>query len=209
MSNEVHELRQHAARLEFELGRVRETVENQFSRIEVLERRLSGKDLANQVGDLPAPSCDTEDGVLAFLKQSDERSQFYLESTNTGPLRGSPGLNCYSLKDKTNLVLGIAVFDQSIDALRRIVAMIAENQRRTRGFIPVFMSNTPDFSPFRAQKYLYEYLRTDASMAESLKNKKHCQFLQERFQFIMNKWGINMVIDLSKDTSNTQHTRSR
>jgi len=202
MTKDLEELKRYTARLEFELSRVRETVENQFSRIEVLERHIYNSALA-----LPHSSLDlsnAESGKAGFLKNRETALHFFLDHPTTGPLVGTPGLGCYALKGKTKLTLGFAVFDQSVEALQHIVGRIVDNQRRTRGFTPVFLTNNPDFTPFRAQKYLYEYFRTDSDMVTSLKDKHHCQFLQERFQFMLKKWDISMVVDLSADLTYPQ-----
>lgn len=199
MSYREQELEQQVNRLQFELGRVRETVENQFNRIEVLEAKIAKSTIVfPDETDLPIKP---EDGkMVGFLKGATELPLFHLESSTTAPLIGSPGLGCYALKGKTQLVMGITVFDLDIVKLQNIVRQISEKQRKTRKFTPVFFTNNPDFSPFRSQKYLYEYFRTDTTLAEMLQDPNYSLFLQERFQFMLQKWGIDLIIDMSQES---------
>ncbi|WP_417795813.1 hypothetical protein [Terasakiella pusilla] len=199
MSDSIQDWQRHAARLEFELGRLRETVENQFNRIDVLERRLTQTPL-NETQKAHPFAMNRKDGrMIGFLKNANDTPDFYIESPSSGPLKGTPGYSCYALKGKDLSIIGIAVFDHTQEELESIVSLIGDTQRKSRTFIPIFLTNNPVFSPFRSQKYMYEYFRTDPSLETCMADETLSRFLQERFQYIIEKWGIDMIVDMSKE----------
>lgn len=201
MTPDDRQWRRRVKRLEHELGRVRETVENQFARIEVLERVATNTPAAMSDA-VPTLAPPPQDGpVVTVLKVDPGRPLFYAPDAGLPGLRGSPGLSCYALKDKVDLVLAIAVFDLPIQRLHDVVEMVADNQRRTRGFIPLFLTNNPDFSPFRAHRYLYEYFNAAPGFTDGQTDERRRTYQRERFQFLLRKWRVRMVIDLSETRS--------
>lgn len=196
MTQNPHDWQRRIARLEFELARVRQTVENQFARLEVLEDRLSTPPQPpTATHSLSLPRGETP--MVTTLKAEADSLVFHATRPPAPALQGSPGLSCYSDKDAISLILAIAVFNHDTAHIRGLVRMVAENQRRTRGFSPVFLTNNPDFSPYRSQKYIYEYFDTGTGLSHCLSDDRKRTYLQERFQFLLRKWSVGLVVDLS------------
>ena len=73
-------------------------------------------------------------------------------------LRPSPGLAAYALRsvpDLPNLVL--ALFLRPPGEIEGAIAKVLAEQQAGEPFLPVFLTNHPDFTPLREQRLAFEY----------------------------------------------------
>ncbi|HLB79991.1 MAG TPA: hypothetical protein VJJ77_05765, partial [Dongiaceae bacterium] len=90
-------------------------------------------------------------------------------------------------------MLGIAVCGLGRIEREAVVDLIDRQQRSSRDFIPVFLTDSTDFEPFRSRGYVFEYLpppprrrlRGTASWRE---------YAAERLELLRRKWNIAQVV---------------
>ncbi|KJE35850.1 hypothetical protein UF64_06985 [Thalassospira sp. HJ] len=183
--------------LEFQLMRTRELVENQYLRITALEALLGKEsetgDARQDVPSMTRYQCDD----MMMVKDFDPA--YFQTACRLPPASVNPGLGCYGLNNQVDLVIAVLTFARSTEETGQIVGRIFENQCRTRGFRPVFFTDNPDFTPFRRNRYVYEYFPSQTLIKRGAEQGREYQkFGQEKFVFALKKWGINTILDISR-----------
>jgi hypothetical protein len=181
------------AALKSEARRLRAQAQAQFRELESLRRRLAALSgeieegrsvtihpvgLARRTGGLPRPG-EVEPTTPWWP------TTVYPESALVPP----PGLASLSLREKECPVLGFIVLGMDPDSLKRMVDLVSAAQLATMNFIPVFFTDSPDFSVFRRYGYVFEYVLAVGASATG-----------ERLDYLKRKWGVHSTIDL-RETS--------
>ena len=97
----------------------------------------------------------------------------------------TPGWASLSLQRHNSRVIGFIVFGMTGDKLDRTVDLISVSQRASMNFIPLFLTDSVDFSSFRKHGYVLEFMS-----AAEVSNPKG------RLDYLRRKWGIRSIIDL-------------
>ena len=190
------------------VGRLRERVENQARHIETLERclgtALNRAGLENQTIVLrdrlprlpitenhadshhPLPDRIADPGTDPSWWPSAER--------NPAPLPPEPGWGCYGLGDQVSKVLGISLLGMEENRLSATVEMISTQQRKTRDFLPVFLTTSTAFHVFRAQGFVFGYFPATPQRQLIASDAGWEDYLTERLAFVAKKWGIARII---------------
>lgn len=107
------------------------------------------------------------------------------------PLRAHSGDEAVSSINAAAETVGVTVFGLKGQNLENVVASVAAEQARTRDFRPVFLTESPDFSPFVSRGYSFEYI---SGFREYL-GPADDSLRAERLSAIAAKWGISRFID--------------
>ncbi len=190
------------------VGQLRERVENQARHIETLERCLdtalakAGLEsqtvvLHDKLPRLPEPAAPAAPHPVLPPRVHDlatDPSWWPATARTPTPLPPEPGWACYNLNDQVGKVLGISLLGMSDDRLATTVELITAQQRKSRDFLPVFLTSSPGFHVFRAQGFVFEYLpaRPHRDLVEPTGDWQ--DYLADRLAFIARKWGITRVI---------------
>lgn len=190
------------------VGQLRERVENQARHIETLERCLNtalvkaGLEsetvvLRDKLPPLPGPAVPATPRQLLPPRVADvatDPSWWPTASRAPTPLPPEPGWACYNLSDRVGKVLGISLLGMSDDHVVATVELIAAQQRKSRDFLPVFLTSSSAFHVFRAHGFVFEYLppQRQRDLVEPIGDWQ--DYLAERLAFIARKWGMTRVI---------------
>lgn len=185
-------------RLELELTRARELVENQYVRMEVMEARLNPD--AGPAKHDDAVSLSATSYQVSMLDMVQDVSLNYYDLDKILPRSTvNPGLSCYGMGRQVDLVIAVLVFGHDLSKIEQIVQKVVNNQQRTRAFKPVFFTDHPVFTPFRRTRLVYEYFpKASQVKAVDVCAEAYENFQKEKFVFGLNKWGIETVLDMSK-----------
>lgn len=111
------------------------------------------------------------------------------------PLDPSPGWRCLAAHG-AQIRLGFDLRGIDEDLIESAVVEIEERQLSDRDFIPVFITDSPDFDVFRFRGYVFEYVPAAISRAPA-KHRAECRYLKQRLELIKAKWNLRDIIDLS------------
>lgn len=106
------------------------------------------------------------------------------------PLAAPAGHDCYSLEDDIEQTVGISVMGLTGPELEQVVAEIADQQLQQKDFRPVFLTDQPDFTPFVARGYAFEYLSGFRSYLETDPDGERA----DRIAALACKWGLSEII---------------
>ncbi len=189
------------------VGRLRERVENQARHIETLERCLSAAlvraglenhtiVLGDQLPRLPITDrADTHHALPPRIAEPDTDPSWWPSADrHPAPLPVEPGWACFGVGDKVGKVLGISLLGMPDDRVAATVAMISAQQRKTRDFLPVFLTTSTTFHVFRAQGFVFEYFPAASQRHFISADTSWEDYLAERLAFVAKKWGITRVI---------------
>ena len=190
------------------VGQMRERVENQARHIETLERCLgaalakAGLEsdtvvLLDRLPPLPEPAVPTTpQHVLPPRARDVATAADWWPAANRvpAPLPPEPGWACYNLSDRVGKVLGISLLGMSDDRVAATVDLIAAQQRKSRDFLPVFLTSSSAFHVFRNHGFVFEYLppRPQRDLVEPTGDWQ--DYLADRLAFIARKWGMARVV---------------
>lgn len=195
-----------------ELRRLREQMETLFRRSRLVERRLrevlseAGIEERTVVVADPVPplwqghtTSDDHAGNTGEAADNLDDVDAPPEDADWWPvarrmpraLAPTPGWACHGLKGRVDKVVGVSVCGFDREEVERIVAMIAERQRRTRDFVPVFLTDALDFDVFRAGGFVFEYVPPPDRRA-AIGNWG--TYLSRRRALLERKWGVSTVI---------------
>lgn len=87
-------------------------------------------------------------------------------------------------------VVAVALFGLDRAGIGLAVDQVAERQRASRGFVPIFLTDVADHGPFRRRGYLVEYFPPELAGAD-------VRHFRDRFEHVWTKWGASRLIDLS------------
>ena len=115
-------------------------------------------------------------------------------------LTPAPGWGCFEIANQAGKVLGISVFGIEQKRLAEILALIANQQRKTRDFTPVFLTSNTAFHLFRRYGFVFEYL-PPANQREGVAGQQDWNdYAAQRLELICQKWGIARIICFSSQT---------
>ncbi len=115
-------------------------------------------------------------------------------------LTPAPGWGCYELTGQAGKVLGISVFGVEQQRLAEILALIADQQRKTRDFTPLFLTSDTAFHLFRRYGFVFEYLPPAARRENVTGQQDWNDYAAQRLELICRKWGIARVICFGSQT---------
>lgn len=108
------------------------------------------------------------------------------------PLTVPPGDACCTLALEELEVVAVSVLGLRGANLEHAVAMVAEEQRKTMAFKPVFLTDSPDFGPMTRHGYLVEYVPQHLTLTTS----DTFGLAAAHRDIFTRKWGISREIDL-------------
>lgn len=106
------------------------------------------------------------------------------------PLAAPAGHDCYSLEDDGEPAIGISVMGLTGAELEQVVAEIAGRQLQQKDFRPVFLTDQPDFMPFVARGYAFEYLSGFRGYLETDADGQRA----DRIAALTRKWGLREIV---------------
>jgi glycosyltransferase involved in cell wall biosynthesis len=109
-------------------------------------------------------------------------------------LRPPAGPACQSLDDADVTAIAFAVFGLGGEALDKAVSNVAERQRVSMNFVPVFLTDCADHGAFRRRGYVFEYF--PKALYESLASGPA---FQDKMFVAWKKWGVGSLIDLGSN----------
>ena len=110
-------------------------------------------------------------------------------------LRPSPGLGAYDLRGVPDLPNAVfALFGLAGAELRHQLDRILPEQHGPQPFLPVFLTNDSDFTPFRDQRLAFEYLPFVCDDAAPPPEPGWAAYLLETLELTLRRWGVRRVI---------------
>lgn len=184
-----------AARTEQKL---RERVQAQFCRLEAVERsRKTGRrrKVGLRADKRPPAKVHNDFSTFSGADAPSSTPAFYRPDINAG-LSSGPGLCAFAATAERLPTLGLVVFDLDTHTLAYLVDDLARQQMLEPFCRPVFLTNNPDFSPFRRHRFVFEYFHTRCR--EEPGRQRLEQFLCERAAFVLRKWGITRLVRVGR-----------
>lgn len=184
------------AALHGEVKRLREVVERQFAELTALRLMMPTGDPPIVVDGLPYRSF-RKSVVPGRNSRTDRISDPVLWPTvrkPANPLWPNVGFGNYALDRSSAKVIGFAVFGMNDDDLEDAVRFVEDNQRRTRDFVPLFLTDATTISSFRKRGYSYEYFpphRLTRANAPMLR-----EYAEARLDLARRKWGLAGIVAL-------------
>lgn len=204
-----------AARLKPELpeiARLRAVVADQHRRLELVRGEISAGDATDVVADDLSPRCAKPRLRPAALTRLMEQARARLElaATNVGVayarawperqpavpvLRPTPGLPAYHLRGATALPnLVVALFARSAAEIPEAVARVLAEQQGDEPFLPVFLTNHPDFGPLRAHRLAFEYFPFVLDDEAPPPEPRWAAYFVATLELTMRRWGVRQVV---------------
>ena len=112
------------------------------------------------------------------------------------PLWPNVGFASYALDRSRAKAVGFAVLGMNEEDLEDAVRFVEDNQRRSRDFVPLFLTDSPAIGAFRKRGYSYEYLpghRVTRTNAAALR-----EYGEARLEFVRRKWGLAGIVTLGE-----------
>jgi hypothetical protein len=197
-------------RIAAELSRTRERVEAQSRRAEALERSLAvtresaGVQPAVINAFEPLPPAASRAQLNSAAVQTDRRRAALAPKNRDDwwpvgarpkrPLVPNAGWRNFSLQGKTDKVIGVSVCGLPREGVERAIALVAAQQTAQRDFVPVFVTDLPDFEVFREHGYVFEYFPAAARRGRPDDAQDWERYAAERRALITQKWGIDRVV---------------
>ncbi len=207
-----------AARLEppagGELARLRALVADQHRRLAVVRGELGTAEDGDVVVEPQTPRCPKPRLTQATLNRlmDEARARLELLDCTLGAslwrawperrapvpvLRPTPGLAAYSLRNLPELPnLVLALFGRQGPEMAHAVARALAEQRGEEPFLPVFLTNHPDFTPLREQRVAFEYFPFDLDEAASAPDPRWATYFVTTLELTMRRWGVRQVVML-------------
>lgn len=179
-----------------EIRRLREVVERQFAELTALRMMMPSGDPPIVVDATPYRSSRRSVGPAGNSRTS-RLSDPVLWPTARKPataLWPNVGFGNYALDRSKTKVIGFALFGMNDEDLEDAVKFVEDNQRRTRDFVPLFLTDATTISCFRKRGYSYEYFprhrltRTNAPVLR--------QYAEARLDLVRRKWGLVGIVTL-------------
>ena len=197
-----------------ELDRLRGLVADQHRRLEVVRGELAPSERADAIVEqLPArcPKPRLTRAALARLIE-EARARLELMDTTLGTLhwrswpehrpaipvlRPSPGLAAYGLRGLPGLAnLVLALFLRRAAEVEGAIAKVLAEQQAGEPFLPVFLTNHPDFTPLREQRLAFEYFPFEVDDAAPAPDPRWAAYFVTTLELTMRRWGVRQVVML-------------
>jgi hypothetical protein len=205
---QVSKLRAEIRELRIRNARLRELVELLASRTALLSQRVERSANATAVissfetfstSSIPRPRTTRQslEDVPGFSPIRD-CDWFPIFDSGFEPLDPNPGWKCLS-DHHTPIRIGFLLFGVDHDGIEQSVQRVEQRQLRRRDFIPIFVTDSTDFGPFRSRGYVFEHI--PAAIVQSPGSRRaERRYLRRRLELIKSKWGIGELVDLSSST---------
>jgi hypothetical protein len=196
-----------------ELVRLRDMVGEQHRRLRLIHRQMAAQAHADAVVEAFPARCAKprlSRGALAHLLE-EARLRLELQDSSLGAairavwperraqvpvLRPSPGLAAYALRGLPNVPnVVFALFGKSGSELKGAVDRVVGEQQTGEPFIPVFLTDHHDFTPFRDQRLAFEYFPFVLDEAAAPDPRWVVYFL-ETVELTMRRWGVRQIVSL-------------
>lgn len=197
-----------------EIDRLRGLVAEQHRRLKVVRGELAPADLADVIVEPLPARCPKPRLTAAALSRLMEvaRARVELMDTTLGAmhrmawperrptvpvLRPSPGLAAYALRgvpDLPNLVL--ALFHRQAGEIEGAIARALAEQLGGDPFIPVFLTNHPDFTALRQQRLAFEYFPFELAETAAAPDQRWAAYFVTTLELTMRRWGVRQVVTL-------------
>lgn len=188
---ELESLRAELRRVRSHNRRYREVIQNLFSRLAILEDRLSavssGPPLVTAFENLGRLETTTvEEGWDRPLPEArsgkGDPVNFVRTHEALKPLTPQPGWKCLAV-DRPQLRIGFTLFGMTERGVEEAVDLVEQRQVRSRDFVPVFFTDRANLRPFQSRGYVVEYVHTAGALGQ-------------RLDFLSTKWGFHKRVDL-------------
>ena len=179
-----------------EVKRLREVVERQFAELTALRLMMPSGDPPVVVDASPYRGLRRAIGPAGNTRTS-RSSDPVLWPTARKPanqLWPNVGFGNYALDRSKAKVIGFALFGMTDEDLEDAVRFVEDNQRRTRDFVPLFLTDATTISSFRRRGYSYEYFpshRLTRTNAPVLRD-----YAEARLDLVRRKWGLAGIVTL-------------
>ena len=195
-----------------ELARLRGLVADQHRRLTVVRGELAAPDETPAVTEALTPRCPKPRLTAAALAALVEQARLRLELMETSlgaihwqawperrpavpVLRPTPGLPAYGLRDLPGLPnLVVALFGRSPAQIAAAVERVLAEQRGEEPFLPVFLTNHPDFTPMREQRLAFEYFPFSLEEAAPAPDPRWAAHFVATLELTMRRWGVRQVV---------------
>ena len=110
-------------------------------------------------------------------------------------LRPSPGLAAYALRgvpDVPNMVF--ALFGKTAGETKAAIERVIAEQQAGEPFIPVFLTNSSDFTPLREQRLVFEYFPFVLDEAAPPPEPRWAAYFLETLELTLRRWGVRQVL---------------
>lgn len=114
--------------------------------------------------------------------------------THAMGLRPNAGWAAYALTQSGTGVIGFSLCGLSSGEVEAGIEMVAATQRRTRNFIPLFLTDQPDLAPFRNRGFVVEYL--PATAPSYVSDERWAEYIAARRAFLLRKWNLARIVDI-------------
>lgn len=204
--NDTHRIRRRLESVRQENRRLRERVESLASQNHHLRERLAEVDgIPPEVSafeDIGSPSRGESTSLPKPIRPtSQEPLAWYIEAwsrtfeNGISPLDPSPGLRCVT-SHRAPIRIGVQLFNCDGEAILSALSKVEARQIRDRDFIPVFITDSTDFAPFRSRGYVVEYVPPSIAAASNKRGVRK-SLLQDRLRLLAAKWNFDEIVDLS------------
>ena len=96
------------------------------------------------------------------------------------------------MPDLANLVL--ALFLRAPDEIAPAIAKVLTEQQTGEPFLPVFLTNHSDFSPFREQRLAFEYFPFELDERAAPPEPRWAAYLVTTLELTMRRWGVRQIV---------------
>jgi hypothetical protein len=195
-----------------ELARLRDMVEDQHRRLRLIRSQMADQGLDDALVETFTARCAKPRLSHAALARLVEEARLRLELQDSAlgtalraswperrpevpVLRPSPGLAAYALRNVPgvpNVVL--ALFGKSGSELKRTIERVIAEQQGAEPFIPVFLTNHHDFTPFRDQRLAFEYFPFLLDEAATAPDPRWVAYFLDTLELSLRRWGVRQVL---------------
>jgi hypothetical protein len=191
------------ASLTAELQQLRESMENAYRRLGLMQRRvraLSGHDgqgpTVVEIFEVVAPK-SREIAAPPAIPSRVSGSAWPLSRVEGRPLRPTPGLANLTLTGRDLPAVGFSVCGFAREDLARLVDLVANKQAADRNFVPVFLTDTMAADIFRHHRYVFEYFPSEPD-----RRLQGCEpwadYARRRLALIKRKYALTQIVAFGK-----------
>ena len=108
--------------------------------------------------------------------------------------RALPPTRLRSVPDLPNLVL--ALFLRPPGEIEAAIAKALAEQQAGEPFLPVFLTNDPDFTALREQRLAFEYFPFELDEAAPAPEPRWAAYFVTTLELTMRRWGVRQIVML-------------
>lgn len=181
-----------------EIKRLKEVVERQFAELTALRMMMPPGSSPIVVDGTPYRISRRCYGPAANTRTTRPSDPILWPTARqpANPLWPNVGFANYTLDRSRAKAVGFAVLGMNVEDLEDAVRFVEDNQRRSRDFVPLFLTDSPAIASFRKRGYSYEYLpphRLTRTNAAALR-----EYAEARLDLVRRKWGLAGIVTLGE-----------